>query len=190
LKKTARIIIWFVLLIFLALSLKSITKSIVQMIYPLKYEEHILKYSAENELNPYFVMAVIKAESNYNPSAHSGVARGLMQITDDTAVWIAQKLDIEFNEHDIENPELNIKMGCYYLHYLSDRYSDTAVVLASYNAGMGNVSKWLNDLRFSKDSKTLFNIPFEETRSYVEKVMKYKSIYKKLYHDKIKEDSV
>lgn len=172
------------MLVIFASSLQFFAKFAVKMIYPLKYERYIFESADEYELDPYFVMAVIKAESNYKPNAHSGIARGLMQITDDTAQWIANKMNIEISESDIENPELNIQMGCYYLDYLSKLYSDTNVVLAAYNAGMGNVSKWLADENFSHDSKTLFEIPFAETKNYVKKVAKYENIYKKLYKDK------
>jgi soluble lytic murein transglycosylase len=64
-----------------------------------------------------------------------------MQITDETAVWISKQLDIEFTHEDIEKPEKNIEMGCFYLNYLISHYKNTDVALAAYNAGMGNVAK-------------------------------------------------
>lgn len=182
-KKFVKLTFGTIMLVLLAIVLRSVGFAAVRLIYPLKYEDYIIESSLENGLDPYFVMAVIKTESNYNPTAHSGVARGLMQITDNTAAWIAEKMGIEFHEDDIENPELNIKMGCYYLRYLSDMYSDRTLILASYNAGMGNVSKWLEDSRFSEDSETLIDIPFDETRKYVDKVNRYEDVYKKLYRN-------
>lgn len=173
---------WLALLLIFAIMLRYTSDFVIKkIIYPLEYEEYIYKSSEENGLDPYFVMAVIKAESNYNPKAHSGVARGLMQITDGTAFWIAGKMGIEIDERDLEDPKTNISMGCYYLKYLSDLYHDETLLLASYNAGMGNVESWLDDSRYSEDSETLDYIPFEETRDYVEKVGKYKKVYKKLY---------
>lgn len=183
-KKTSKIAIFLTLLILLAILLINIAGVIIHFLYPLKYEDDIFRHSEENSLNPYFVMAVIKAESNFDPKAHSGIARGLMQITDSTAEWIADKMNIEFEPNDIENPETNIKMGCYYLKYLSELYHDDTLILASYNAGMGNVSKWLNDDTLSKDSRTLEHIPYSETRGYVEKVIRYERIYKKIYGNK------
>lgn len=174
---------WFALLLIFAITLRYTADFVVKKIfYPLKYEEYIYKSSEENGLDPYFVMAVIKAESNYDPEAHSGVARGLMQLTDGTAFWIAGKMEIEFDERDLEDPKTNISMGCYYLKYLSDLYHDETLLLASYNAGMGNVESWLGDARYSADSKKLDYIPFEETRDYVKKVVKYKEAYKKIYN--------
>lgn len=159
-------------------------KPIYKMIYPLKYEEYILQYSGEYGLDKFLVMAVIKAESNYQHDANSGVARGLMQITDQTAQWIAKKMDIEYENDDIKDPKININMGCFYLRYLIDYYNnDVSLVLAAYNAGMGNVDKWLKNPDYSKDSKTLYKIPFEETRKYLLKVEKGVRVYQKLYKE-------
>lgn len=180
-KKIIKLFIWIILLVALASILRMSSDTIVRFIYPLEYEDYIEKYSEEYGLDKYFVMAVIKAESNYDPTAHSGVARGLMQITSETANWIAGKMQLDFSEDDIENPEINIKMGCYYLNYLENMYHDNVLVLAAYNAGMGNVSKWLEDEKYSADSVTLDYIPFGETRRYIEKVEKYYKVYKKLY---------
>ncbi len=177
-KKTAS---FFGLIFIFAIVLTLILRIVIYNLYPLKYEEYIFKSSDAYRQNPYFVMALIKAESNFNTSAHSDVAGGLMQITDDTAMWICDKMGINFTPNLIENPEINIKMGCYYLEYLANLYSDNDVVLACYNAGMGNVAKWLSDEKFSSDGKTLDYIPFPETRNYIKRVNRYKSVYEKLY---------
>ena len=140
--------------------------------YPIRYSEYIEENSEKYNLDKYLVMGVIKAESNYIYDAHSGVARGLMQITDETALWISKQLDIEFTHDDIENPQKNIEMGCFYLDYLISHYDNTDVALAAYNAGMGNVNKWLSTPEYSIDGKTLSHIPYKETRNYVEKVNK------------------
>ena len=157
-------------------------KVIMHIIYPVRYFEHIHKYAIENRLDEYLVMGVIKAESNFIYDAHSGVATGLMQLTDETASWVSGKMGIEYEKEDLLVPEKNIKMGCYYLRYLIDHYGGNIdVALAAYNAGMGNVKKWLSDSRYSKDGESLDNIPFEETRNYVKRVGEYYDTYKKLY---------
>lgn len=180
-RKIIKVVVGTVLLVLLSVALQNMYSSVIRMVYPLKYEAYIKNYSEEYGLDEYFVMAVIKAESNYKLDAHSGIARGLMQITDGTAEWIAEKMKINFSGDDIENPELNIKMGCYYLRHLFDKYNNETLVLAAYNAGMGNVSKWLEDTSCSSDSESLDYIPFRETRDYVERVKKYRVVYEKLY---------
>lgn len=158
---------------------------IMKLIYPLSHSEEIYKYSSEYSLNPYIVMGVIRAESNFIPDAKSPKsAKGLMQITDSTAEWIAQKMDIsDFNSEQLyKMPGLNIKMGCWYLRYLLDKYNNNLdLALCSYNAGQGNVDKWLSDLRYSTDGKNLDKIPFPETKNYVLRVNKYSKEYRKLY---------
>ena len=152
----------------------------IRLIYPLRYEDYIEEYSDRYGLDKYLVMAVIKAESNYIYNAHSGVARGLMQITDSTADWIAGKLGCEFEREDIENPEININMGCYYLRYLLDYYNeDVNLALAAYNAGMGNVNKWLADSE-SGTENSLDSIPFSETERYLSRIEKGIKIYQRL----------
>ncbi|MDD6734977.1 MAG: lytic transglycosylase domain-containing protein [Clostridiales bacterium] len=148
---------------------------------PLKYEDSVVKYSEENGLDSYFVMAVIRAESGFDHEAHSGLARGLMQITDDTAKWIAVQLGLEYHEDMVEDPATNIKMGCFYLAYLMDIYENRETALAAYNAGMGNVNSWLKDPRYSDDGKSLYEIPYGETKRYVERVNKFERLYKKIY---------
>lgn len=173
-KKRILLLILCIVLIF------SLIKPIMKALYPLRYGEYIITYSDKYDLDKYLVMALIKAESNYIYDAHSGVARGLMQITDETADWIATKLS--FENFNILNPETNINMGCFYLSYLLDYYKgNEQLALAAYNAGMGNVNKWLLDKEYSQSGETLDNIPFEETRQYIDKIERNKKIYIKLY---------
>lgn len=177
-KKIFKLAVKIVILAVLVLAVKSGIDTIKDIMYPVRYAQFINKYSAEYGLDRYLVMGVIKAESNYIHDAHSGVARGLMQITDDTAVWIAAKLNMEFSADDLDDPETNIKMGCYYLGYLIEHYENIDVALAAYNGGMGNVNKWLKNGEYSDDGKTLKKIPFPETDEYVRRVRKYQQVYK------------
>lgn len=175
--------IFFLLLVSAAVCcvMKTALGSLRDVFLPLKYEGYIEKYSEEYGLDKYLVMGVIRAESSFDHKAHSGVARGLMQLTDDTAKWIAEKLGAEYYEDMVENPEMNIRMGCYYLAYLKTLYENTETALAAYNAGMGNVSAWLADENLSEDGAALTDIPFEETERYVKRVKILSRLYKKIY---------
>lgn len=168
----------FLLAAFLAVGL---CYRAVYRLVPMKYEDIIEKYAEEYGLSKYLVDGVIYAESGFNNTAHSGLARGLMQLTDDTADWVSGKLGIEYEYDMAEDPETNIKMGCYYLSYLIEQYGNTDTALAAYNGGMGNVSKWLADKKYSLDGKTLYKIPYAETEKYVKKVNFFKKVYEKLY---------
>lgn len=149
--------------------------------YPLDYEEIVTKYAQEYELDPHFVMAIIKAESNFIEDAHSGKASGLMQLTEETAGWVAEQLGEDAEKINLNNPKDNIELGCYYIRYLIDYYDGNVdVALAAYNGGMGNVDKWLENKRYSDDGKSLKDIPFKETREYVKRVNSEKEVYEKM----------
>lgn len=156
---------------------------LLKVIYPLKYETTIIKYSKEYNLDPFLIMAVIKTESNFQKDVVSHKdAYGLMQLTDSTAKWIAEKMKKDnFRDEDLFDPEKNIEMGCWYLDDLRKEFNNVDLVLAAYNAGRGNVNKWLDDSEVSKDGKNLHNIPFGETDKYLKKVKANYRMYKFLY---------
>ncbi len=144
--------------------------------YPVEYSGYITKYARENDLDPYLVISVIKQESNFVPDARSPYAGGLMQLTEETAHEYAAKMGLE--NYDYMEPETNIQIGCYVLRCLIDKYEIVDTALAAYNAGMGNVDKWLADPEYSSDGETLDHIPFPETRHYVSKINNYMIEYK------------
>lgn len=154
---------------------------VLKTIFPLKYREVISLYAEKYSIPEELLQGVIYAESKFLADVHSGKAAGLMQITTDTAAWICDELNIGYFDRMLYQPEVNIKMGSYYLWYLIDHYGNIDTALAAYNAGMGNVSKWLEDDRYSSDGVTLHDIPYGETKRYVERVNKLKQIYKILY---------
>lgn len=179
--KKTKILLLILLLSACALVLRIAVRHVAKGVFPLRYEAYIEKYADEYGLDKYLVMGVICAESKFDPAAHSGVAKGLMQITDDTARWLAERLDADFYEDMAYEPEVGISMGCYYLAYLMGIYENEDTALAAYNAGMGNVGKWLADESYSTDGRTLFDIPYEETKKYVKRVRRLEAVYKKLY---------
>lgn len=156
--------------------------SILKTLYPTDYGDFVEKYAKENNLQTAFVYAVIECESGFDKDAVSYAdAKGLMQLTSETFEWLQSKKGEELSEEMLFDPETNIKYGCYFYGILLKEYKDEATAVAAYHAGMGNVSKWLRDERYSLDGKTLYDIPFENTKKYVEKVTKTKNIYSKLY---------
>ena len=157
---------------------------IKHMRYPLKFEEEIKTYSEKYSVDPYMVASIIWAESRFLPDAVSGKdARGLMQLLPGTAVWAAGKMGLsEFEEAMLLDPEMNIRIGCWYLKFLSSQFPDNEeLVLAAYNGGIGNVQEWLKDKTYSGDGCRLDHIPFQETRDYVLKVKNACKIYRETY---------
>ncbi len=163
------------------------SKSILKVMYPLKYIEYVEKYSAMYNLDKYLVLSVIKAESNFDERATSYKdARGLMQITPSTGEWIAKQMNlVEFSKDKLYDPEINIFMGTWYLDNLRREFNDDYVlILSAYNAGRGNVNKWLENPKFSLDGNTLNYIPFKETELYLKKIRLNYNMYKYLYDKK------
>ncbi len=134
------------------------------------------KYFQDEKL----VLAIMKAESNFNKNATSNKnACGLMQIVPKTFEFVTERYGL--NCQDIFNSKDNIEVGCCYLQYLFEKFNDETLVLCAYNAGEGVVRSWLKDEKYSKDRKNLDIIPYKETRDYVNKVKIYKKIYEGLF---------
>lgn len=153
-------------------------------VYPQKYCELVEKYSAKYGVNKNLVFAVIKTESNFDPSAESDVgARGLMQLMEDAYDWVGYRMEdkrgIDYDSMFV--PEYNIQYGTYLLMLLYNEYGDEATALAAYHSGRGNVNNWLKDGSLSSDGKVLNDIPSAATKHYVSKVMRAYDAYNNLY---------
>lgn len=182
--KTLIILIIILLLIFVLFRIIRVQDIILKLIYPTEYSEYVEKYSEENELDKYLVYAMIKAESNFDPTVKSASdARGLMQLMEETAVERSNIIADESVEvYDLYDPETNIRLGTSYLKYLIDLY-DGNIVLAvtAYNAGLGNVEQWIKDGIIKKDGSDIENIPYQETSNYVRKILNNYQMYLKIY---------
>ncbi len=131
------------------------------------------------------VLAIIKAESDFDQYARSSAdARGLMQITSVALKDINRILSEEYTITQMYDPKINIRCGVAYLSVLYQKYKIFDTAFAAYNAGQGNVDCWLLDSRYSYDRKQLYHIPFKETRNYVKKVNHYYQEYQKQYGEK------
>ena len=149
--------------------------------FPRKYAGIIQTYSEIFGVETALGYAVVKTESDFNEKAVSKKgAKGLMQITDATAKFVSEKF-FDNEEFDLFDARINVKYGVKYLSYLLDKFKDEKTAVAAYNAGEGNVKKWLLDERYSKNGETLFKAPFNETDEYVKKVEIAKKFYKFLY---------
>lgn len=151
--------------------------------YIVEYTDEIRAAAEENGLEPAYVAAVVMAESSYRPNAVSNAnAQGLMQLLPSTAEWIAGKFDETVSDGALFDPETNLRYGCWYLGWLMRRYDgDMRCASSAYHAGQGTVDKWLENPEYSQDGKTLSRIPFDSTRTYVDRVLKYYEKYEEVY---------
>ena len=156
----------------------------VLTLFPMRHLATIEHYALMYELQPEFVSAIIHAESRFRADAISHAqAMGLMQIMPSTGEWLAELMGIDdFTTDQLFDPDKNIRMGSFYIRHLLDiNDQDERRALAAYNAGTGNLRRWLNDPELSSDGKTLEHIPFTETRNYVDRVARNQRIYKVLF---------
>lgn len=152
--------------------------------YPVPYRDLMTQYCAEHRVDPFLVTAMIRVESRFRPHAISKRgAKGLMQVMPDTGKWAAEELGIErFQPEMLHDPRINLRIGTWYLASLSREFGDDkVVVLAAYNAGRGNVRKWIEAERWTGRRDEIDRIPFPETRDYVRKVLRLYERYRQVY---------
>lgn len=154
--------------------------------HPLEYAGLITQYALAQNLDPALVSAIILCESSYDPKAESRLgARGLMQLMEDTAGWVAHKLDEDDESYSFDllyDPETNIRFGTWYLGYLSRRFDgDATKIVCAYHAGQGNVDAWLKNPAYSSDGVTLDVIPTQDTSTYAARVLRARDVYRKYY---------
>jgi soluble lytic murein transglycosylase len=163
-----------------ALAWPQVHHAVREITLPLRHEDIIRQQSREKGLDPALVAAVIYAESHFRDGQTSRAgALGLMQITPATARYIARKSGgTAFVVRDLATPQVNIAYGAYYLRYLLSRYDgNEAFALAAYNAGEGNVDRWIASARAHDRALTIDAIPYSETRAYVTRVQEAKRDY-------------
>jgi len=155
--------------------------------YPLMYKDLIVSIAGEYNIAPSLVAAVIRNESSFRVSAESSVgAKGLMQLMPDTADWIAKKIKMDqYSQELLEDPKINIRLGCWYLSYLSSQFNGNSLcVVCAYHAGQGEVKGWLNNPVYSTDGLTLImdRLPDEwPTKQYAWSVTRDYGIYQTKY---------
>jgi soluble lytic murein transglycosylase len=154
-------------------------KAIREITLPLRHDDVIRQQAAEKDLDPSLIAAVIYAESRFRSQESDAGARGLMQVQPRTALDIAKHSGATtFSVRDLDDPEINIRYGTFYLRELLDRYGGNEVAaLAAYHAGPGNADRW------GGADLTVDEIGFPETRAYAEEVLDKRSQYRDKYAD-------
>lgn len=158
-----------------------VTKSTLEMLYPLRQFEVVRGEGSNQNVDPFLVLSLIRQESAFNVRARSRAgAIGLMQLMPGTARIIARVS----SKQKLFDPAVNVRVGVKYFSRLMTRYSgDVKLALAAYNAGPERVDEWLK--RYPVDNHLLFLdlIPYRETREYVASIARNYYWYLKLYSD-------
>jgi len=158
-----------------------------ELTLPLRHDDVIRQQAREKHLDPALIAAVIYQESKFRDRTSHAGAKGLMQILPGTARFIAHKSGgTTFELDDLANPEVNISYGAWYLRYLMRRYDGKEeLAVAAYNAGERNVDRWVRRAGGPGDFDADDDIPFPETREYVNGVMNHRDDYRHRYGDEL-----
>jgi soluble lytic murein transglycosylase len=146
--------------------------------YPLRYAAIVREQAREKGIDPALLAAVIYQESKFESNARSSSgAVGLMQLRPETANGIALRTGgTAFRVSDLTDPAINIRYGSWYLQHLLAKYGDERLALAAYNAGQGNVDRWLAEGR---------EIEYAETRAYVDRVAELRDVYRQAWRSSL-----
>ncbi|MFC1668373.1 lytic transglycosylase domain-containing protein [Chlamydiota bacterium] len=157
-----------IVIIFLVVTIGSFLE-VRKRIFPQGYRQLVKQFSEKYTIDPLWIASVIFVESSFNPNAVSSQgAQGLMQIMPRTAREIARKIPIKLLDSDaIFVPAINIELGCWYITYLNKLFKDDLLALIAYNAGRGNLERWIKN---NPDNGSFDLIEFPETKQYVRRV--------------------
>ncbi|MEK6627087.1 MAG: transglycosylase SLT domain-containing protein [Bdellovibrionota bacterium] len=161
-------------------------------LYPKAYQSAVENEAQKRKINPYLLWSIMKAETQFKDDALSPVgAVGLMQFMPYTSQKVAKLLNENYNGTELLKPENAIKYGAMYLKKLSDELGgQLPLVAAAYNGGPHRVKLWLKNFKERDNSNMDYDvfiehIPFNETRTYVKRVLSYNLTYQKLYDNKL-----
>jgi soluble lytic murein transglycosylase len=163
---------------------QEVPRSFLELLYPLGPVEIIKNHATFYNKEPELVLGVIRRESAFKHNAYSrSNAIGFMQIMPKTGKGIADQLAEEWRgEKNLEDKDLNIKYGTYYLTHLAGRFNNNYIyMLSAYNAGPNRTQKWINEIDFNDLDYFVVKIPYDETQKYVPFVLENYWIYKNLY---------
>jgi soluble lytic murein transglycosylase len=162
-------------------SIKSIPLAYWRILFPKAWWETIKTESARNNLDPYFVLSLIRQESEFNPSVVSYAnAWGLMQLLPSSGKKVASEEGMtHFQTFQLLDPETNIRLGTRYLREMLDQVGGVPeYAMAAYNAGESRVQDWEAAGPYSGIDEFVESIPFAQTRDYVESIRRNEEIYK------------
>jgi soluble lytic murein transglycosylase len=169
---------------YLAIGVENAPMSFWHLAFPLPYREPLETYSRQNNLDPFLVAALIRQESEFNVRVISHAnAYGLMQVLPSTGRQLARELRIRrFSAHDLLTPNRNLQLGTRYFRWLLNSLGGREEeALAAFNAGKSRVDRWNSWGPFREPAEFVETIPFQETRNYVEIVMRNADVYRRLY---------
>ncbi|HEV3036031.1 MAG TPA: lytic transglycosylase domain-containing protein [Solirubrobacteraceae bacterium] len=172
-----------VTVLFVGVVASTLQQTTRNLALPLSDASIIRRQAAEKRLDPALIAAVIYAETKFEPRPSSAGAEGLMQILPSTAYYLARLSGgSSFTASDLSEPSVNVAYGSYYLRYLLDHYGGNEMLaVAAYNGGETNVDRWVAQADAAGRQLSVQEIPFSETREYVQRVLGAQRAYRATY---------
>jgi soluble lytic murein transglycosylase len=168
---------------YFAVDLPSLPRSYWEALFPKPYWIDLKRFSSSNALDPYLVAALIRQESEFNPSAVSRAnAVGLMQLLPKVGKSVAKQEKMKhFSSTQLFTPGINLQLGTRYFRGMVDKFGAFEYALAAYNAGADRVQDWLGQGKYRDPQEFVESIPFTETREYVQAILRNANVYRQLY---------
>ncbi len=169
---------------YLSIPLESAPDRFWRIAFPLPYRAPLETYSRARSIDAYTLAALIRQESEFNPRAISRArAYGLTQVLPSTGRQLSRTAGVQkFTPSMLFEPETNLKLGTLHLKSLLDQHGGRwEETLAAYNAGKSRVDRWITWAKYREPAEFIENIPFTETRDYVQIVLRNADIYRRLY---------
>ena len=156
---------------------------------PIMYRAELLRESKKRDIDPRFLLAIMKQESVFKAGAKSPAgARGLLQLVYDTAIKYKDAAGYpNLHPDDLYKPSVNIALGAEYVAFLKDEFGGLyEAIAASYNGGEDNALRWLSRSKPKDPGVFTAEVGFAETKNYVLKVMNNYRIYRTLYTEDLR----
>ncbi len=172
---------------YLTFPFTAVNEKFWQLAFPIPYRASLEKYARQAEIDPFVFAGLIRQESEFNASVVSpSNAYGLSQILPSTGRDLSRRVGLKgFTPRMLFDPTTNIHLGTYYIrHLLNSLEGNWHEALAAYNGGRTRVIKWRTFAQYREPAEFIETIPFDETRGYVQAVLRNAAVYKQLYEGK------
>lgn len=162
---------------------------VLSLLYPTPYVDALIKHAPQRNVDPRFLLSIMRQESRYRPDVKSyAAARGLMQFISTTSTRIAAELQLsDFRQDDLYDPSTSILFGSHYVANLFKLFpAQPPAVAASYNGGEDNMKRWLARAKSDLPGRYIPEIAFAQSKDYVYRVMSNYRMYQVLYGEDLK----
>ncbi len=169
---------------YLSVPFDSAPRDFWKLAFPMPYKADLDRFSKANGLDPFLMAALIRQESEFDARAVSvASARGLTQIMPSTGRELSQRVHLTpYSTARLFEPAVSLQLGTYYLKLVTTQLNgNSEAALAAYNAGLSRAKAWLQWGDYREPAEFTETIPFTQTRTYVQTIMRNADMYRRTY---------